>query len=473
MFDSEISLSVTARGEVAIATTGQIIPGETVNPSPVFSIENGIAAAFNHCGITLNPDQIQGVRHESENGFAYFANPLDEGREDILAMRVVVNVHGQAVVAYRVFVHVGSLEWYDTLVDANTGNLIYRFNIWLNAQGTVYTSSPGLNETNARAVEQFVPRFSVNSADVWLSGTKSTGNNVDAYLDRDANDKPDKDNTTGMSKGRAFARRGDFTFPFNVNDDPRNYKPAVVTNLFYFNNYMHDWMYSLGFTESARNFQLNNYGRGGRARDYVKAEAQDGSGVNNANFATPPDGISGRMQQYLFTLGTTDTLDDRDSAVDGDVVLHEYGHGVSNRLIGNGSGLGGIQSGAMGEGWSDYWACSNYNDGVMGEYVGHDAAGIRRAPYTVPANAIHDSYADLGDQGFEIHNDGEIWAAALWDLNRTLDKTVADKLTLDGMKNTPTSPSMINARDGILAADLADYGNVHLRTTWYGLRRER
>ena len=51
---------------------------------------------------------------------------------------------------------------------------------------------------------------------------------------------PDKDTTTGMSRGRASAPSGDFTFPFDVNDDPRNYKPAVVTNLFFFNNYMHD-----------------------------------------------------------------------------------------------------------------------------------------------------------------------------------------------------------------------------------------
>src|SRR6185369_4118964 len=181
-------------------------------------------------------------------------------------------------------------------------------------------------------------------------------------------------------------------------------------------------MYSLGFTESARNFQTNNFSRGGTGNDAVKAEAQDGSGTDNANFSTPADGSSGRMQMYLFT----GTSPGRDGDLDGDVVLHEYGHGVSNRLIGNGSGLGGIQSGAMGEGWSDYWACSNYNDGVMGEYVVASSAGIRRAPYTVPAASVHDSYADVGVGGFEVHNDSEVWAAALWDLNRTIGKTKAD-----------------------------------------------
>ena len=74
-----------------------------------------------------------------------------------------------------------------------------------------------------------------------------------------------------------------------------------MTNLFYFNNVMHDFSYNLGFTETARNFQTNNFGRGGTGNDSVRAEAQDGSGTNNANFATPPDGQRPRMQQYLFT----------------------------------------------------------------------------------------------------------------------------------------------------------------------------
>jgi hypothetical protein len=116
---------------------------------------------------------------------------------------------------------------------------------------------------------------------------------------------------------------------------------------------MHDRMYNLGFTESARNFQLSNHGRGGAQNDRVLAEAQDGSGTNNANFATPPDGFSPRMQTFLFTRGTNTLADDRDSSMDADIVFHEYGHGVSNRLIGNGSGLTGIQSRAMGEGWSE------------------------------------------------------------------------------------------------------------------------
>ena len=63
-----------------------------------------------------------------------------------------------------------------------------------------------------------------------------------------------------------------------------------MTNLFYWNNIIHDVQYQYGFDEAAGNFQVNNYGRGGLGNDSVRAEAQDGAGTNNANFGTPPDG---------------------------------------------------------------------------------------------------------------------------------------------------------------------------------------
>jgi len=84
----------------------------------------------------------------------------------------------------------------------------------------------------------------------------------------------------------------------------------------------------------------------------VLAEAQDFSGTNNANFATPADGSSGRMQMYVFTGPSPDRV----SALDQDVLLHELTHGTSNRLHNNGSGLNNTMSGGMGEGWSDFYA---------------------------------------------------------------------------------------------------------------------
>src|SRR5262249_6917230 len=133
--------------------------------------------------------------------------------------------------------------------------------------------------------------------------------------------------------------------------DPSTYQSASTTNLFYWNNILHDVHYRYGFTEAAGNFQINNYGNGGLANDWVRASAQDSSGTNNANFSTPPDGQKPLMRMYLWTY----TNPKRDGDLDSVIITHEYGHGVSNRLTGNGNGLNATQSGGMGEGWSDWW----------------------------------------------------------------------------------------------------------------------
>ena len=74
--------------------------------------------------------------------------------------------------------------------------------------------------------------------------------------------------------------------------------PAVaIINLFYWNNAFHDILKRYGFNEAADNFQTINYGGGAFSNgDYVRAEAADGSGTNNANFSTPAQGGSPRMQ---------------------------------------------------------------------------------------------------------------------------------------------------------------------------------
>ncbi|MGA1584017.1 MAG: T9SS-dependent M36 family metallopeptidase, partial [Saprospiraceae bacterium] len=124
--------------------------------------------------------------------------------------------------------------------------------------------------------------------------TITRGNNVHAYHDADdtndsAGDEPD---------GGADLI---FDFPYNPADPPEAYRDAAVTNLFYWCNVVHDVWYYYGFDEAAGNFQLNNLGLGGEEGDYVRAEAQDGSGVNNANFSSSADGSSARLQMYLWT----------------------------------------------------------------------------------------------------------------------------------------------------------------------------
>src|SRR5690606_14979527 len=143
---------------------------------------------------------------------------------------------------------------------------------------------------------------------------------------------------------------------------------GAVIEMFYAMNRYHDELYKLGFTEPARNFQHNNFGRGGVQNDRVSAQGQDFSGTNNANFSTPSDGNRGRMQMYAFTGANPD----RDGTTDVEIIYHEVTHGTSNRLHGDGSGLSTNMSRAMGEGWGDFYAMallSEPGDPLDGTYA--------------------------------------------------------------------------------------------------------
>ncbi len=134
------------------------------------------------------------------------------------------------------------------------------------------------------------------------------GNNVNAYLDQDANNAPDY--RSAPSGGSSLR----FDFPLDLAQHAQANRDAAVTNLFYSNNMIHDVLYRYGFDDASGNFQENNYGRGGTGGDPVQAEAADGSGTNNANFSTPAaDGGKPRMQMYLWpgsytTLGPQNQL---------------------------------------------------------------------------------------------------------------------------------------------------------------------
>ncbi len=311
------------------------------------------------------------------------------------------------------------------------------------------------------------------------------GNNAYAYEDRDANNLP------GLSAVSSTAQP-DLTFDFvpNYTLEPVITTPAPnqqfnTTNLFYWNNLVHDLAYIYGFTESARNFQNDNQGRGGAGIDYVLAEAQDGSGTNNANFATPADGSRPRMQMYLWTAPTPD----RDGDVDNGIIIHEYTHGISNRMTGTGSGcLSNAEQ--MGEGWSDYfglmmthdWATALPGDGFssprgIGTYALNQpitGLGIRQYRYTTDMSVNPLTYSNLPTV-VHPHGTGTIWCTVLWDMTWEIIQTaginpslhniaanggnaIALKLVTEGLRLQPCSPGFISGRDAILQADAIFFG---------------
>lgn len=162
--------------------------------------------------------------------------------------------------------------------------------------------------------------------------TITRGNNVYAYLDL-------CDTNSGLSPDGGPTL--DFDFPFNLPQAPADFRDAATVNLFYLNNIIHDVTYQYGFDEASGNFQENNYGNGGTGNDSVNAEGQDGGGTNNANFGTPPDGSSPRMQMYIWTSGAGGPIADIFSVNGGPLagvysgVPASFGGGIPTNLTGD------------------------------------------------------------------------------------------------------------------------------------------
>jgi hypothetical protein len=322
--------------------------------------------------------------------------------------------------------------------------------------------------------------------------TDTRGNNVSAQEDGDANNMDGFRPSGGASLN--------FNFPLDLTQDPSAYRSASIAQLFFLNNTLHDIHYRYGFTETAGNFQFNNYGRGGLGGDPVQADAHDGSGYDNANFATPPDGIAPRMQMYLWF--TDWPL--RDSALDNGIVIHEYGHGISNRLTGgpaNSDALNALQSGGMGEGWSDWWALMLTQRATdtanlprpIGNYAlaePPEGGGIRNYPYSYDMAVNPHTFGDYNESN-QVHDAGELWASALWDMNWLLinrhgfnanmaagytgagsaGNILALKLVMDALKLQPANPTFIEARDAILQADTVLTNGANQDLIWQAFAR--
>ncbi|CAE7183130.1 unnamed protein product, partial [Rhizoctonia solani] len=217
-----------------------------------------------------------------------------------------------------------------------------------------------------------------------------------------------------------------FHFEYGVMDgfekDPKEHVNLSVTQLFYTANMVHDLYYRYGFNESAGNFQQDNYGRGGRDNDAIIANTQDGSGFNNANFFTPPDGQNGRCRMYIWNTATPY----RDGALEAGILIHELTHGLSGRLTGGPANSGCLvwgESGGMSEGWGDFFATTirstrGSDTFPMGDWASNQPEGVRGYPYSTASLDISinpSTYETLdGPDNWTLHAVGEVWAEILW-----------------------------------------------------------
>jgi extracellular elastinolytic metalloproteinase len=388
---------------------------------------------------------------------------------------------------------------YEFNVDAQTGQVWTRQDSTRSATFRVYqrpVESPAqttpLPPADSRTLAVNVEN-ALASPNGWLAAnsmSSTANNNVRACTDRDANNVCDATPAAPTCTGQVC------DFAINLTAQPLQASPnAAITNLFYWNNIIHDIQYQYGFDEVAGNFQQNNFGRGGAGNDAVFAQAQDGSGTCNANFSTPNDGGAGRMQMFLCNRSTPQ----RDGDFDNGVITHEYGHGISTRQVGGPNRGNGCLSGQQqaGEGWSD-WLGLVYTAKVgdtgpqvrgVGSYLFglNPATGtIRDLPYSTN-NAVNNwTYESIRTAGLP-HGVGSRWAQAIWEVYWALTNKYGFEQDLinfnpndpneagnkramlyinEGFKNTRCAPTFINNRDGVIQAAMDNFGGADVCLIW-------
>jgi hypothetical protein len=414
------------------------------------------------------------------------------------------------VLAWRVLLVAGDLA-YDDVVDATSGALLVRHGLVEHAvSGLVFPAWPGAPAGGVQLGEDFTP---------WLSSaTALSGPNAHVWADVDADGTPDPGEEQPPNPS------GDYDDPYTTIASPTSGSTCVApgcswdsvvpnswrvnvkqdaAQVFSFVNRFHDWLEAppFGFTPALGNFEgddpvnaLTDFGAdtaGGLPNPQYR---------NNANMSTPPDGTSPTMRMYLFLGGSR--FHDANGGDDPTVVLHEYTHGLSNRLVVDGQGvstLQGAQGGAMGEAWSD-WYANDYlvahgwatddpatpgslPDGpVTGAFLSEPpdcpvATAAAACPGTPAAGSGGYTYGDFGNvrgRGPEVHDDGEIWDQTLWDLRRALiaahgGADGADRarlLVTRAMQLAPARPSFLDMRNAILQADTTFQSGADRTLIW-------
>ena len=194
------------------------------------------------------------------------------------------------------------------------------------------------------------------------------------------------------------------------------------------------------------------------------------TGIQNGPIHADSDGAQGDDNSYYFpganqlAFGHGDVDDNEDA----DVILHEYGHAITYDIV---PSWGGGDTGAIGEGFGDYWGGSYSSTTVNGRtfrpgwafsWDGHSADSwvgrfLDKTNLTYDPTHTYDAHQDLN--GVQNYSD-QLWSAPLWAAFQALTgtgyaRTNVDKIIIESFFGIGGNPTMRDlAYATVNAADL-------------------
>jgi Zn-dependent metalloprotease len=153
-----------------------------------------------------------------------------------------------------------------------------------------------------------------------------------------------------------------------------------------------------------------------------------------------------------------------DDAEDAEIIWHEYGHAIQDAQVpGFGSSS---QSGAIGEGFGDYWAYTmstavSTNTSVtplacIGDW--DSVSYTSTTPHCL--RRVDGTKVYPGDFENEVHADGEMWSRALYDISSALGRATANKIILEAQFNFAPGTTFAAAANATVSAAQSLYGST-------------
>ncbi len=225
----------------------------------------------------------------------------------------------------------------------------------------------------------------------------------------------------------------------------------------------HDSLNTFNFTRSDPRFdEVMSYHHIDSCQRYIQSlgfltvnNRQVGVNVNGS----PDDNSWYSPSSKELTFGSGGVNDSQDA----DIIWHELGHAIQDDQV---PGFGtSAESGAIGEGFGDYWAASRSAgigpkspewDPVIGEW---DASAYNpgNPPYLRRVDGTKHYPEEMVG---EVHDDGEIWSACLWQIRTLVGRTRADTLVLESQFTLAPNATFQDAALAIVGANTSLYADA-------------
>lgn len=322
---------------------------------------------------------------------------------------------------------------FNTVVDAQTGKILFNENRIVYNEGLGYTFYPNPVQTDGDNSDIEDNNDAASTAldseriSVTLQGLNSgTGLLIGEFVDLATLNSPNLTDVDANEPSRNY---------FYDRDDPRFEQVMIYYTVDSVQRYIH----SLGFDD--------DIGMPNGIRDYQTFANAHWQSEDWSYFDPLPGDNS-----IHFGDGYVD------DAEDGDTIVHEYGHAIQHAQNIN---WGGGHMGSMGEGFGDYFAASFFAEVGDPTYQSSDAACVAEWDAYPCLRRVDNNSRYPNDLGGSVHSEGQIWSRALWDIRGAIGRKAADTVILEHHFALPFGATMPDAALAVLQADADVYGSIH------------